>query len=89
MTKLLNSFKIEIYFLNNIKYSTIGFIYLSICNLKEILKNNFILFETNNIKDCKNALLKDLILRWKFSQNLYLKKLLFNSYFKSLNFINS
>ncbi len=49
MTKLLNSFKIEIYFLNNIKYSTIGFIYLSICNLKEILKNNFILFETNII----------------------------------------
>ncbi|CAG8669853.1 11157_t:CDS:1, partial [Funneliformis mosseae] len=51
-------------------YLTIGLIYPSLCNLKEILETEFIQMETDVAKNCKKAILEDLQSKWKFPQEL-------------------
>jgi len=89
MIELLRPFEIVTRFLSGIKYPTIGFTYPSMYNLREMLETDFTSFETSDVKDCKNALLEDLILRWDFPQDLCLKGSFFDPRFKSLDFINS
>jgi len=89
MIELLSPFETVTRFLSGIKYPTIGFTYPSICNLREILENDFISFETSDVEESKNAFLEDLTLRWEFPQDLCLKGSFFDPRFKSLDFINS
>ena len=49
--------------LSDIKYLTIGFTYPSIYNLKERLKIDFDLLETNKAKEYRNAILNDMIVK--------------------------
>src|SRR4051794_9817371 len=84
--ELLTPFEIATYFLSGIKYPTIGFIYPTICNLKDRLESDFTLLKTSEAKYCSDAILQDLISRWNFSQDLCLKGSFFDSRFKSLDF---
>jgi hypothetical protein len=72
MIGLLSPFEAAICLLSGVKYPTIGFIYPCICNLKEKLETDFTSLETRDAKNCRNAILDDLKLRWNFPQELYL-----------------
>ncbi len=63
IVKLLNLFKKVTCLLSDIKYLTIGFTYPSIYNLKERLKIDFDLLETNKAKEYRNAILNDMIVK--------------------------
>jgi len=89
MIELLSPFEAATRLLSGVKYPTIGFTYPRIFSLKERLEADFTSLETRDAKNCKNAILEDLTLRWNFSQELCLKGSFFDSRFKSLDFINS
>ncbi|CAB4494851.1 unnamed protein product [Rhizophagus irregularis] len=74
--ELLSPFENAIYFLSGVKYPIIGFTYSCIYNLRERLENDFALLET--VDNCQNVILEDLILRWKFPQELCLKESFFD-----------
>src|SRR6266498_4807107 len=67
----------------------IGLTYPSMCNLKEMLENDFSLMETEEGQNCRNIILEDLETRWEFPQELCLKGSFFDPRFKSLDFIKS
>jgi hypothetical protein len=75
MIELLSPFEAATRLLSGVKYPTIGFTYPCICNLKERLETDFTSLETRDAKNCRNAILDDLTLRWNFPQELCLKGL--------------
>ena len=89
MVKLLNPFENTTRFLSGVKYPTISFTYPSMCSLRERLESDFNSLETNDVKDCRDAILEDLIRRWEFPQELCLKGSFFDPRFKNLDFIGS
>jgi hypothetical protein len=86
---LLDPFENVTCLLSGATYPTIGLTYPSMCNLKEILENDFGLMETEDGQNCRNAILEDLERRWEFPQELCLKASFFDLRFKSLDFIKS
>ncbi len=86
---LLSPFENITCLLSGATYSTIGLTYPSMCNLKEMLENDFSLMETEEGQNCQNIILEDLETRWEFPQELCLKGSFFDPRFKSLNFIKS
>src|SRR6266540_2734975 len=86
---LLNPFENVTCLLSGATYPTIGLTYPSMCNLKEMLENDFSLMETEEGQNCQNIILEDLETRWEFSQELCLKGSFFDPRFKSLDFIKS
>lgn len=87
--ELLNPFENATRFLSGVKYPTIGFAYPCMCSLQERLESEFDLLETDNVKNCRDAILEDLARRWEFPQELCLKGSFFDPRFKNLDFINS
>ena len=86
---LLDPFESITCLLSDATYPTIGLIYPSICNLKEILENDFNSIKTEEGQNCRDAILKDLEVRWEFPQEICLKSSFFDPRFKSLDFIKS
>lgn len=86
---LLSPFEEITRLLSGIKYPTIGFTYPSMYNLKEILETDFDLLETDEVIECRDAILQDMVSRWEFPQELCLKGSFFDPRFKNLDFVNS
>ncbi|CAB5215823.1 unnamed protein product [Rhizophagus irregularis] len=89
MVELLSPFESVTCLLSGATYPTIGLIYPSLCNLKEILETEFILsFETDVAENCRKAILEDLRSRWEFPQELCLKGSFLDPRFKGLDFVS-
>ena len=87
--ELLDPFEEATCLLSGVKYPTIGFTYPSMYNLRNRLETDFDSLETNEAMECRKAILKDIVERWEFPEDLCLKGSFFDPHFKSLDFINS
>jgi hypothetical protein len=88
MVELLNPFESVTCLLSGATYPTIGLTYPSLCNLKEILEDEFFQIETEVADNCRKAILEDLQTRWEFPQELCLKGSFLDPRFKSLDFVS-
>ncbi|GBC18221.2 zinc finger BED domain-containing protein 1-like [Rhizophagus irregularis DAOM 181602=DAOM 197198] len=89
IVELLSPFESVTCLLSGATYPTIGLIYPSLCNLKEILETEFILsFETDVAENCRKAILEDLRSRWEFPQELCIKGSFLDPCFKGLDFVS-